>query len=313
MKRRDFVHKTLIASAGLCTAGSFASQHDLSFTIHSRPKISLAQWSLHRAFEQSVIKAEDFASIAREQFQIEAVEYVNSFYRDLGNNQKFWNEMKRRADEAGVKSLLIMVDNEGDLGDPDATRRQKAVENHYKWIEAARALGCHSIRVNAFGTGQKEVLRSSLIDGLGNLTEYAAQLDISVLIENHGLHTSDASFIVDLIKSIDNSYLGTLPDFGNWCLNAEWGSTQNGKCTEVYDPYQGLSEMLPFAKGVSAKSYDFDKKGDETSINYAKMLKMVKDAKFKGYIGIEYEGQRLGEEEGITATKKLIKKVWRPH
>ena len=203
-----------------------------------------------------------------------------------------------------------MVDNEGHLGDPEESKRKKAVENHYKWVDAAKIMNCHSIRVNAFGTGDRQILKQALTDGLGLLASYGSQQEINILIENHGLHTSDARFITDIIKEVNNPFLGTLPDFGNWCLATEWGSTQGGGCKEVFDPYLGLELMLPFARGVSAKSYDFDSEGNETSMDYSRFLKMVKSSEFKGYIGIEYEGSKLSEDEGIKATKKLIEKSW---
>ena len=309
--RRIFIKKTLLGTAALSIPGSmvFASNKTpLSFEL---PKISLAQWSLHRALQKGKIKPEDFASITRNEFDISAVEYVNQFYVENATNQKFWNEMKRRADDVGVKSLLIMVDSEGDLGDLDDNARKTAVENHYKWIHAAKLLGCHSIRVNAFGKGTKAELRGSLVDGLGQLSDYAAKHKIYVLIENHGLHTSDGKYITEIIKEVNNPFLGTLPDFGNWCLNAEWGSTMDGKCNDVYDHYTGVSDFLPYAQGVSAKTYNFDAEGNETFLPYPKLLQLVKDSDFKGYIGIEYEGNKLSEEEGIKATKTLIEKVWK--
>lgn len=274
------------------------------------PKISLAQWSLHRELEKGNIKAQDFASIAFNTYGIQAIEYVNQFYVQQARSQKFWGQMKSRADAAGVQSLLIMVDNEGDLGDTNDAERKKAVENHYKWVHAAKILGCHSIRINAFGSGARESLKTALVDGLGNLADYGAQEGIHILIENHGLHTSDAKFMVDIIKEVDNAYLGTLPDFGNWCLNAEWGSTRGGSCTEVYDHYTGVADFLPYAKGVSAKSYGFDEHGNESLLDYKRLLKLVKDSGFDGYIGIEYEGDGLSEHDGILATKSLIENVW---
>ena len=310
MKRRAFLENSIMAGLGLLTSYPLLARQSLSPLQNASPMISLAQWSLHRSFEKGDIKPVDFASIAKNDFQLEAVEYVNSFYTAFATDQKFWNRMRSRADEVGVKNLLIMVDNEGDLGDSDDGKRKKAVENHYKWVEAAKLLDCHSIRVNAFGKGDRETLRRSLEDGLGNLAEYGAKLNIHILIENHGLHSSDAVYITDIIKSVNSSHLGTLPDFGNWCLNREWGSTQGGQCTDSFDPYQGVNLMLPFAHGVSAKSYDFDEQGQETTIDYHKMLKLVKEANFKGYIGIEYEGKRLSEAEGIKATKRLIEDSW---
>jgi sugar phosphate isomerase/epimerase len=272
-------------------------------------KISLAQWSLHRAFQKGDLDPLDFSSIARDQFDIEAVEYVNGFYADQGEDEIFWQDMRRRADAAGVSSQLIMVDDEGELGHPDPAQRQTAVENHYKWVHAAKILGGHSIRVNAFGSGDRPDLRANLIDGLGRLAGYAAGEEINVLIENHGLHTSDADFIVGIIEQINAPNLGTLPAFGNWCLNAEWGSTQGGRCTESFDLYEGVRKFLPYARAVSAKSYDFDAEGNETNIDYPRMLQIVKEAGFEGYIGIEYEGEGLSEAEGIRATKALLERA----
>ncbi len=276
----------------------------------AQPNISLAQWSLHRALEQGIVKADDFARIAKETYDIEAVEYVNQFYVDHATNENFWLGMKKKADDVGVKSLLIMVDNEGYLGNKDDLDRKTAVENHFKWIHAAKLLGCHSIRINAFGEGSRHEIKTALVAGLGMLAEYGAQLGIHIIIENHGLHTSDSQFIVGILKEVNNPFLGTLPDFGNWCLDTQWGSTQNNQCSKVYDRYRGVSDFLPYAKGVSAKSYAFDADGNETIIDYKRMLQLVKDAGYDGYIGIEFEGERLSEPDGIRATKALLESTW---
>lgn len=276
------------------------------------PKISLAQWSLNRAFFAKTLDPISFASIAKNEYGISAIEYVNQFYTDTASDEKFWTEMATRASDVGVQSLIMMVDEEEKLGDTNAKKRKKAVEDHYKWVNAAKILGCHSIRVNAFGDGDLDALKVSLTDGLAQLTEYAAQEKINVIIENHGLHTSNADFIVDIIKEVNSPFLGTLPDFGNWCLNAEWGSTETTKnCTNSYSPHEGLSIFLPYAKGVSAKAYAFDTEGYDTIIDYPKLLQLVKDSDFDGYIGIEFEGENMEESEGIKTTKALIEKVWK--
>ena len=309
--RRSFIKKTALASAAISSAAVFPATSLLSNTsLASVPKISLAQWSLHRAFKNGSLKAEDFASITRNSFALDAVEYVNQFYIKNATNEVYWNQLRNRANNEGVKSLLMMVDDEGLLGDPNSVSRNKAVENHYKWIHAAKILGCHSIRVNAFGEGSETTLKASLIDGLGALAAYGAKEQINVLIENHGEHTSNAGYMVNIIKVVNNPYLGTLPDFGNWCLNKAWGSTHNNQCDKVYDPSQGVSEFLPYAKGVSAKSYEFNEAGYDTVIDYPSLLKLVKDFGYEGYIGIEYEGENLSEAAGITATKKLINTAW---
>lgn len=274
-------------------------------------KISLAEWSIHNALKAGTLKAEDFPAIAKNEYGINAVEYVNQFYAEHATDTSFWKKMRATTDSLGVKNMLIMCDNEGDLGNPDPIERKKAVENHFKWVDAAAILGCHSIRINAFGDGTKEEVQSAMIDALKQLCTYAAARNINILIENHGLYSSDGKWTERIMKEVAMANVGTLPDFGNWCLSEKWGSTQEGKpCKEVYDRYQGVTEMLPFAKGVSAKSYNFDAEGNETLIDYSRMLDIVKNSGFDGYIGIEYEGSALSEHDGIIATKKLLERTW---
>jgi L-ribulose-5-phosphate 3-epimerase len=306
--RRHFI-KTLTAGALYVPALNLLScKPEKKETLDAGLKISLAQWSLHRAFEKAELNPADFAAIAR-QYSIHAVEYVNGFYRDKATDEKFWNEMKRKADNEGVQSLLIMIDEEGDLGNPDAAARTSAIENHYKWLNAAYLLGCHSVRVNAFGEGSSEEVQKAMIDSMQRLGEYAAPLNLNVLIENHGLFSSDGKWVAEVIQQSGKPNCGTLPDFGNWCLSAKWGTTQI-ECAEVYDRYQGVADLLPFAKGVSAKSYAFDADGNETRIDYMRMLKRVKDVDFTGHIGIEFEGFDMAEPDGIRATKKLLERYW---
>jgi len=285
---------------------------DSTITTSSKElKISLAQWSIHRAIENGELKAEDFASIAKNDFGIDAIEYVASFYKDHATDKAFWEKMRTTSDSLGVKNLIMMVDNEGDLGSPSAEERMKAVENHYKWVDAAGILGCHSVRINAFGDGSKEEVQAAMVDALKQLCSYAAKVNVNVLIENHGLYSADGKWVAEIMRKVNMSNVGTLPDFGNWCTSHKWGSTETGKeCTEVYDRYMGVAETLPFAKGVSAKSYAFNEQGEETIIEYSRMLKIVKESDFDGYIGIEYEGSPLSEPDGIRATKALLEKSW---
>ena len=311
MNRRKFLNQTsiatLVAATGLTSCNS---EKDRSKVMERNMglEISLAQWSLNEAFFSKDLDPNEFAYISRSSFGISAIEYVNQFYIDHGSDEKFWIEMKRKADQEGVRSLLIMVDDEGDLGHLEGENRIEAVENHYKWIHAAKLLGCHSIRVNAFGQGSREELAKSLEDGLGRLAEYAAKENINILIENHGLQSSDAAWIVQRIKNVNAFNLGTLPDFGNWCTSIQWGSIKADDCEEQYDIYQGVLEFLPYAKGVSAKAYSFDDDGEESTIDYGKMISIIKKAEFNGYIGIEYEGKDMLPTDGIIATKKLLEK-----
>jgi len=315
MIRRSFLKQStafcvpaLMSSTILSCKAEVKSKANLEDIKHMKDKISLAQWSLNRAFFGKQLDPNDFAKIAATDYDIKAIEYVNQFYVDHATDESFWQRMKQKADDVDVTSLLIMVDDEGDLGDPDKTKRKQAAENHFKWVNAAKLLGCHSIRVNAFGDGTKEETRTALLDGISHLLTYAFKEDINVLIENHGLYSSDGAWVAGIIKELNMPNFGTLPDFGNWCLNEKWGSTQGNKCTEAYDRYQGLKDFLPYAKGVSAKSYAFDELGNETSIDFEKMMSIVKNSDFDGYIGIEYEGEQLSEPDGIKATKSLLLK-----
>jgi len=261
--------------------------------------ISLAQWSLHKAIFSGQMDNLDFARAAKNDYGIAAIEYVNQFFKDKATDKKYLAEMKKRASDHGVKSRLIMIDGEGALGDADEAKRKEAVENHYKWVEAARFLGCFCIRVNAQSSGSYDEQLDRAADGLRRLTEFGADHDISVIVENHGGLSSNGVWLASVIKKVGHPRCGTLPDFGNFNL----GDGQQ------YDRYKGVKELMPFAKAVSAKSHDFDAQGNETHTDYMRMMKIVIDAGFKSYVGIEYEGDALSEPDGIRATKKLLERV----
>jgi len=261
--------------------------------------ISLAQWSLHKAFFAKKLDPADFAKIAKTDYGILAVEYVNQFYTDKKKDDEYLKDLKKRADDQGVTSVLIMCDREGDLGDADEKKRQTAVDNHVRWIEWAKHLGCHSIRVNAKSTGTYDEQMERAADGLRKLSVIGDTHGINVIVENHGGLSSNGEWLAATIKKADHKRCGTLPDFGNFNLG-------DGK---EYDRYKGVQELMPFAKGVSAKSHDFDDKGDETHTDYRKMMKIVLAAGYGGYVGVEYEGSKIGEPEGIKATKKLLEVV----
>ncbi|MDP6693291.1 MAG: sugar phosphate isomerase/epimerase family protein [Phycisphaerales bacterium] len=263
--------------------------------------ISLAQWSLHRALFAGYIQAIDFPQITKEQFGIDAVEYVNSFFPDRQPTSEFVNDLKTRCNDLGTTSLLIMCDGEGNLGDPNNEARTKAIENHFKWIDAAVELGCHSIRVNAQSEGTPDEQRKLAADGLLRLTEHAETKNINVIVENHGGLSSNGAWLSSVIRKVDHPRCGTLPDFGNFIL--DWGTR------EEYDRYKGVEELMPFAKAVSAKSHDFDSEGNEIHTDYRKMLGIVLDSGYRGWIGIEYEGTNVGEFEGIIRTRDLLRKI----
>ena len=262
-------------------------------------EISLAQWSLHRMLFAGELETLDFPGFTRTRFGLGAVEFVNSFFKDKAADEGYLDELNRRAAEANVRNLLIMVDGEGALGDPDEGARATAVQNHHRWVEAAKRLGCHSIRVNAGSGGTYEEQRDRAADGLRRLTEFAAPYELNVIVENHGGLSSNGAWLAAVIRQVGHPRCGTLPDFGNFHLgNGEW-----------YDRYRGVEELMPFAKAVSAKSNDFDEQGSEVHTDYRRMLKIVLDAGYRGYIGIEYEGTKLSEIDGIAATKTLLERV----
>ena len=273
-------------------------------------KLSLAQWSIHKFIQEENGDPFLFASIAKD-MGFEGLEYVNDLYKDeieqLGFD-KVIDSIKTMSEINGMHNVLIMVDGEGDLADPDEAARDQAVEKHKKWVDAAQKLGCHSIRVNTFGTNDPKIWKVSVVDGLRKLSEYAATKNINVLCENHGWLSSDVPKLMEAIKTVNMSNCGTLPDFGNWCVKRKDGSTW-GECSEEYpDKYEGIKMMLTAAKAVSAKSYDFDENGNETTLDYPRIIQLVKDSGYTGFIGVEFEGERLGEIEGIQATKNLLLK-----
>ena len=298
LKRRDFLKYSASIAGGLAATGLRGSLlSDIKKPVAF--KISLAEWSLHRALRSKDIDHLDFYSIAKNEFDISAVEYVNTFFFDKAKDATYLKEMKTRAHDLNVKSLLIMCDSEGNLGDPDNSKRKTAVENHYKWAEAAKFLGCHSIRVNARSEGSYHEQIELAADGLRRLTEFSDSMGINTIVENHGGLSSNGKWLSAVMEKVDHPRVGTLPDFGNFRIkNNEW-----------YDRYLGMKELMPYAKAVSAKSHDFDAEGNETNTDYRRMMKIVLDAGYRGYVGIEYEGSKHGEAEGILATKKLLETV----
>ncbi len=294
LHRRQFLQTTAAigASALLPTLGLAVEKSPLF-------KISVAQWSLHKALFAKKIDNLDFAQIAKDEFGIDAIEYVNQFFKDKAKDKKYLAEMNKRAADHGVKNLLIMVDGEGQLGAREKEKRAQTVENHKKWVEAAAKLGCHAIRVNAASSGTYEEQIELAADGLNQLTQYAETHELRVIVENHGGYSSDGAWLAEVMRRVDHPHCGTLPDFGNFRV----------KGNSWYDRYEGVKELMPYAFAVSAKSHDFDENGNETRTDYNRMMDIVLDAGYRGYVGIEYEGSALDEYAGIKATKKLLERT----
>ena len=298
MKRREFIKQTAAATGAIALTGISSSL--ISGCSKSNPfEISLAEWSLHRSLQSKEFDHLDFYSVAKNEFNISAVEYVNSFFFDKAKDQRYLNEMKLRASDLGVRSLLIMCDNEGNLGDPDLKKRTKSVENHYKWAEAAKFLGCQSIRVNARSSGSYDEQIELASDGLRRLTEFGETLEINTIVENHGGLSSNGKWLSAVMDKVDHPRVGTLPDFGNFRIEGD----------EWYDRYQVMKELMPYAKAVSAKSHEFDSNGNEIQSDYYKIMDIVLKAGYSGYVGIEYEGNVHSEIEGIKLTRDLLIKI----
>lgn len=324
MKRRSIVRNGLILGLSMALLGMYSCKQEKKAeapkaeTEEMKPaepffKLSLAQWSMHRMIRNDGMDPYSFAEKAKA-WGFEGLEYVSQLYRTeleaAGYSEEamkaFVDKCNAEAEKHGLQNVLIMIDGEGDLATTDDATRQKAVENHYKWVDAAAAMGCHAIRVNLSGSSDPDEWMASSVDGLSSLASYAADKNVSVIVENHGGLSSNAALLAKVMEEVNMENCGTLPDFGNFCIRRNDPADWRAGCAEQYDFYQGVTELMPFAKAVSAKSHEFDAEGNETEIDYARMLEIVKKAGYTGFIGVEYEGSGLSEEEGIMATKNLL-------
>lgn len=276
-------------------------------------QISLAQWSIHRMIQEENVDPYGFAKMAKD-WGFTGLEYVSQLYNPELSDANYSDEAmaafvaksNEEAKKHGMKNLLIMIDGQGDLAVSDAKERTEAIERHYKWVDAAAAMECHAIRVNLAGSDVPEEWTANSIDGLTKLATYAQEKNINIIVENHGGLSSNAGMVAEVMTAVNMPNCGTLPDFGNFCIKRKDPNDHAAGCADMYDFYKGVKELMPHAKAVSAKSHNFDDNGNETEIDYVKMLQIVKDAGYKGYIGVEYEGDEMGEEEGIIATKELL-------
>jgi sugar phosphate isomerase/epimerase len=303
-----------MAFFGISTLG-FASQnmkkrrHIESKSIDNSIKLSLAQWSLNKLINGGILNPYSFAKIASG-YGFTGLEYVSQLYKDIYSSDNkakaikiFVKKSLVESQKYGLENVLIMVDDEGDLSIENQSERSQAIENHKRWVDAAAQLGCHSIRVNLYGASDLELWKNTSIDSLRKLSSFASASKINILVENHGSYSSNASQLMQVINAVDLPNCLTLPDFGNFCIER-----QESVCIDEYDKYLGVEELLSKAGAVSAKSYDFDNQGNETTIDYQRMLTLVKSSGYSGHIGVEYEGHRLSEEKGILKTKSLIEK-----
>ena len=314
MKRVHFLQNMSLVLFGVSTLGfankSMKSKHHLLKTKTKKTiQLSLAQWSLNKSIRNGTLDPYDFAKISSG-FGFSGLEYVTQLYKDIYNAkdknkaiENFVTKSLAESQKYDLDNVLIMIDGEGRLSNEDETKRLLAVENHRVWIDAAAKLGCNAIRVNLYGTINQQLWKELSVKSLMSLSEHASKSNINIVVENHGGLSSNAGLLMEVINAVNLPNCGTLPDFGNFCIAKE-----EGACVNEYDKYKGVQEMMPRALAVSAKSYDFDLQGNETKIDYERMLNVVLEAGYAGYIGVEYEGKRMPVEDGILHTKRLIEK-----
>ncbi|MGB5819101.1 MAG: sugar phosphate isomerase/epimerase family protein [Saonia sp.] len=323
MKRRSFIQNSSQFGLAVSLLGIYACKETKKKEMVEREiiteatapffKLSLAQWSIHRMIREDGADPYSFAEKAKN-WGFSGLEYVSQLYNPELESADyapeamaaFVEKSNAEAKKHGLENVLIMIDGQGNLAVTDAKERQEAVERHYKWVDAAAAMGCHAIRVNLAGSDVPEDWKKNSVDGLTKLSTYAQDKNINVIVENHGGLSSNAGLVAEVMDIVNMDNCGTLPDFGNFCIKRKDPEDHGAGCAEMYDIYKGVTELMPHAKAVSAKSHDFDAKGNETEIDYVKMLQIVKDAGYSGYIGVEYEGNEIGEEEGILTTKDLL-------
>ncbi|GMN06573.1 sugar phosphate isomerase/epimerase [Croceitalea sp. MTPC5] len=330
MNRRKFVQNSAKAGVAFSVFGAYsckqvkkeAEAESVDTTSQTSTetlpffKLSLAQWSINKMIREGGVDPYTFAEKAKN-WGFSGLEYVSQLYKDELEAaeyseeamQNFVAKCNAEAEKYDLENVLIMIDRQGDLAAADAAERKAAVANHHKWVDAAAAMGCHSIRVNLNGVQEPEAWTTASVDGLTQLATYAKDKNINIIVENHGGLSSNAAMLANVMTQVGMENCGTLPDFGNFCIKRESGDYYESKCIEEYDKYQGVAELMPHAKAVSAKAYDFDEDGNETKIDFARILEIVKDAGYTGYIGVEYEGNVLSEEAGILATKNLLLKA----
>jgi len=296
-------------------------------------EISLAEFSFAGELMSGKMTNMEFPARAKNEFGINVLEYVSGFFNNKHTDQAYLKELKQRCDDLGLKNNLIMVDG-ANIADLDTTKRKQAVETHYTWVDAAKYLGCGTIRVNLGDTMKAvsgvpddpaEEAAKTAADGYHQLLEYAAKQNMNVIVENHFGNSTDIDWLVGVIKAVNMPNSGLLPDFGNFCRQRSKPETNDikgmmaTKCIQEYDRYEGVKKMMPYAKGISAKTHKFDTSGNETETDFYKMFQIIKDAGFKGYVGIEYEGgfmkmfdpssDYVSANEGIKATKTLLERV----
>lgn len=292
MKRRDLLKLSAVAGTAAITnpASLFAQRPSEK---ESWLKIAVQQYSFNRQLRSGELKIEDYPKTVVDGTGIKALEYFNGHIEDEKYNEAFFKDLRKRCDDLGAVNTMMLCRNKDALDSPDKSIREKSVAGYHRWLTATKILGGQFIRVDTRHKGDAEEQKKHAIDGLTALCEVAKEYEIGILVENHGNHSGNGAWLADVMKKVNLPNCGTLPDFQNFT---------------DYDPYKGVAEMMPYAKILCAKSKSFDKDGNEENVDFKRMLKIAKDANFKGYIGIEFEGHGIAPLKGIRLTHKLINK-----
>lgn len=322
MKRREFV-----TGLGLAGAAAVTGNLPSAETAPIKPQpftIGLSQWAFHRAIfgdardhyrtfiknlhsdPDSVLAGEmdprDIVWRARE-LDVGVVDLVNILWFGHGEDKPWLNDFKTRARDANVTFGVLMCDQLARSGAADAKERRQSVEDHTRWMETAAELGCPFLRINPYGEGTylEQCQRSA--ETLHALAERSADYGLEVIVENHGHPGSNGAWLAMLIEMANHSRVGTYTDLdnffmGGWDLNPE----------RRYDRHQGLLDLAPYTKAISAKTHDFDPDGEETTIDYHACLKILIDSGFSGLVSAEFEGNRVDETEGSKLTVELLKR-----
>ncbi len=289
MQRREFIKTT---GSALLAVGALTNIARGSETmVKGKFDISIAAWSWHKMLFAGEVKQIDQPRLAREAGAT-GLELVNAFFPSP--QYSYLNNLIKTAENEGIKILLIMCDDEGNMSSDNHKERTQAVINHKKWLDIGAVLGCHSIRCNSGHQDDPSEAMKYAADSFNELSTYGRQYGMNVIIENHGGYSSDPKWLCGLMDKVGVDNFGTLPDFGNF--------------PEEINKYDAVEALMKYAKAVSAKCYDFGEDGNETKIDFARMMKIVLDAGYHGYVGVEYEGSRLSEFDGIKACVKLLKR-----
>lgn len=278
-------------------------------SLKTEPHFVLAQWSFNKETFKGEMNTLDFINVAGE-LGFEGVEYVNQFFLDKVEDTEFLDGLKAAAKKANVKSTLLMIDKAGVLGDSDPEKRKDAVEQHKKWMDAAARLDCPTIRVNAHGDGTAQEMMDAVESSVKELSNYGKSIGVGVIIENHGMHSSDGKWLSELVGKVVPYGAGSLADFDNWCIEREGGALWGAPCIKEYDRYQGMKELLPTAKSVSVKAFEFDKDGYPIRTDFKKMFQLIHDAQYDEYLAIEFEGHDMPGLEGVKKTFEIAKKLY---